>query len=262
MASSSIGRFVWYELMTTDVPAAREFYRKVAGWTAKPFSEEGPEYLIWHSGEIGVGGLLELPDDLRARGIPSNWLGHIGVGDLKAIVGEATGRGAQLRAGPDSAPGVGSWAVMSDPQGATFSVFQPERADQEGPATPALGGFSWHELATTDPAAAFAFYSALFGWGRAAEHDMGAMGVYLIFGLDGQQHGGIYRKPAEMPAPPHWLHYIHVDSADSAAERITAGGGTILHGPAEVPGGDRITMALDPQGAAFAVHSRAGMAAG
>lgn len=258
----SNSRFVWYELMTTDVPAAREFYGKVAGWTARPFSPDAPGYEIWHAGDTGVGGLLELPADLRARGVPPNWLGHISSGDLEGTVADAQRRGAQLRAGPESAPSVGRWAVLADPQGAVFSVFQPERADQEGPATPPLGGFSWHELATTDPEAALAFYSAVFGWEQVAEFDMGDMGIYHIFGSNGEQQGGIYRKPEDMPAPPHWLHYIHVESADAAAKRITAGGGTIIHGPAEVPGGDRITMAFDPQGAAFAVHSSANVPAG
>jgi predicted enzyme related to lactoylglutathione lyase len=121
---------------------------------------------------------------------------------------------------------------------------------------PNIGGFSWHELATPDYAAAFRFYQALFGWEKVAEHDMGPMGMYFIFGRNGTQLGGMFNKPADMPFPPNWLQYIQVDSADSAVERVKANGGKVLNGPMDVPGGDRIAQCLDPQGGAFAVHSR------
>ena len=110
--------------------------------------------------------------------------------------------------------GAGRYAVLKDPQGAVFAIIDPENARPEAAGTPPLGTFSWHELATTDNEAAFAFYSGLFGWDAMQRMDMGPTGIYLIFGQNGVQRGGMYIKPADMPAPPNWLPYAHVPNAD------------------------------------------------
>jgi predicted enzyme related to lactoylglutathione lyase len=79
-----------------------------------------------------------------------------------------------------------------------------------------------------------------------------------MFGLTSEiPIGGCYNIGEGMGAPPNWLPYIRVDSADAAADRVTSNGGQVLNGPMEVPGGDRVAQCLDPQGAAFAVHSKA-----
>ena len=85
---------------------------------------------------------------------------------------------------------------------------------------------------------------------------MGPMGIYQMYGREGKTFGGMFKKPAEMPAPPHWLGYVTVPDIQKGAELVKANGGQILHGPAEVPGGDWILNALDPQGAAFAMHQK------
>ena len=86
---------------------------------------------------------------------------------------------------------------------------------------------------------------------------MGDMGVYYMFGRGRFTYGGMYDKPKDMPAPPHWVHYVQVDNADAAADRAKKAGGRVVNGPMEVPGGDRIAVILDPEGASFAVHSKA-----
>jgi hypothetical protein len=175
---------------------------------------------------------------------------------VDATVKQAESLGGKTHHKPTDIPEVGRFAVLEDPQGAAFAVFTPKENPPGPDGTPGIGDFSWHELATTDYAAAFRFYQALFGWEKIAEHDMGPMGIYFIFGRNGTQLGGMFNKPAEMAAPPNWLQYIQVDSADSAAERVKTSGGQVLNGPMDVPGGDRIAQCLDPQGGAFAVHSR------
>ena len=153
-------------------------------------------------------------------------------------------------------PSVGRFAVLRDPQGAAFAVITSEA--QLGEETdPKPREFSWHELITTDYKAADKFYSKLFGWESKSEVDMGDMGMYHMFGRDRFTYGGMFNKAADMPAPPHWMHYVKVDSADAAAERAKKAGGTVINGPMDVPGGDRIAAIVDPQGATFAVHSKA-----
>ena len=103
-------------------------------------------------------------------------------------------------------------------------------------------------------AAAFEFYERQFGWETFDLMDMGPMGKYRIWGIDGVQMGGMMDKPANMPVAA-WAYYVNVQGIDAAIERIKAGGGQILMGPHEVPGGSWIVQALDPQGANFALVS-------
>jgi predicted enzyme related to lactoylglutathione lyase len=146
--------------------------------------------------------------------------------------------------------------VWHERQGAVFCLYTPARHTPP-PEGPCVGEFSWHELATTDPKAGLAFYSTLFGWRSATEYDMGPAGIYQLFDLGGPPLGGIYAKPSHVPVSS-WLPYAMVSSADDAAARATTLGGTIIVPPMEVPGGDRIAVGMDPQGAVFAVHARKG----
>jgi predicted enzyme related to lactoylglutathione lyase len=156
--------------------------------------------------------------------------------------------------------GAGRYAVLKDPHGASFAILDPENSRPEPAGMPPAGSFSWHELATTDNEAAFAFYSGLFGWDALARHDMGPMGIYLIFGTNGVQRGGMFVKPAENPGPPNWLPYVSIPDCDVAFASATAAGAKGLVPPMTVPGGTRIAQIQDPTGAAVAVHS-AGVAA-
>ncbi len=255
MPTIPLGRFVWHELLTTDPAAAAQFYPRVTGWQVNDWR---PSYRVWMNGDDMVGGVMELPAQARQEGAPPHWMGYISTPNVDDTVAKAKSLGAELLMGPRDEPEVGRWAILNDPQGAMFAVYQPNNPQDRPLGAPAVGEFSWHELATTDQDAAMRFYSGLLGWKQDEAYDMGEMGTYLLFSVEGKQLGGMYRKPAEMPAPPHWMHYIHVDSADAAATRITDAGGQVIHGPMEVPGGDRIAMAVDPQGAHFAVHSTGG----
>jgi hypothetical protein len=174
------------------------------------------------------------------------------VPDVDAAVRRAAGLGAQTHVAPRDIPGAGRFAVLADPQGATFAVYTPPPGD----SIPGPDAFSWHELATTDYQAAWKFYQAMFGWQHTSSEDMGPLGVYFMFGVGGVPMGGIFNKPLEVPMP-NWLPYILVKNADDTGKAATRAGGRVLNGPMDVPGGDRIVNFLDPQGAVIAAHSRA-----
>lgn len=142
--------------------------------------------------------------------------------------------------------------------GATFAAFTPESETPGHDGVPRVGEFSWHELATTDLDAAVAFYKELFGWEDSGEFDMGAAGMYKMFGRQGVPLGGIYVSPSDPPPPPNWLPYVRVPDLSAATSHLTTLGGTILSGPMEVPGGDTVLVAFDPQGAPFAMHQAKG----
>ena len=256
----SHGRFVSAELMTGDTAAAERFYKHVVGWSTQASATGMPDYTIWTANDVPIGGMMKLTPDAAAMGAPPSWTGYIEVDDADATIDRANALGASVIVGPHTADKVGRFAILRDPQGAVFAIITSANAlDPETDPKPLE--FSWHELITTDGTAS-EFYGAIFGWKKQSEFDMGPMGTYYMFGRDRFTYGGIMNKPAEMPAPPHWMHYVQVpDSADAAAERATKAGGQVINGPMEVPGGDRIAAIVDPQGATFAVHSKAAVGA-
>jgi hypothetical protein len=250
------GRFLWYELMTKDPKGAQTFYASVVGWGLQPYNDLGMPYVTFTRGGTPIAGCMQLPDDAVKMGAPPHWLAYIGTPDVDMTTSQAIGLGARTYVAPQDIPKVGRFSVLADPQGATIAFYTPSN-EQPPSHAPEVGDFSWHELATTDPGSAFEFYRTLAGWEKTGEHDMGPMGIYQMYGRTGQTFGGMFRKPAEMPAPPHWLMYIRVPDVRVGADAVKANGGQVLHGPVEVPGGDWIVQCMDPQGAVFSLHQRA-----
>ena len=246
------GRFVWHELMTTDTSAAATFYKKVVGWKTQSWPQD-KSYTLFVAGKMPVAGLMTLPGEAKAMGAPPSWISYIGTADVDGRSARLEKLGGKILRAAWNIPTVGRVAIVQDAQGAVFGLYTPEQA---GPADarPSLGEFSWHELATTDPAAGLAFYQDLFGWEKTSSMDMGPeMGSYDMFGLNGVPMGGVFRRPPNVPS--HWLPYAMVPDSKKAGKTIGALGATIVNGPMEVPGGDWIVAGIDRQGAAFAVHS-------
>jgi predicted enzyme related to lactoylglutathione lyase len=258
------GRFVWYDLMTTDVAAATQFYTKVAGWGTQDF-DMGPAgtYQMWTVDGASIGGVM--PVERAGPGVPPHWMASVAVPSVDETMELAASLGGKVLVPPMEIPSAGRYAVIADPQGATIALFTPEGTWALGPWAPQHGQFSWHELLTDDHNAAFAFYAKLFDWQKVSDFDMGPAGLYLIYGQTAPgapadqaplQYGGMFSRTPDMPMPPSWCYYISVPSADETAERVKSLGGQVINGPMEVPGGDRIAQCVDPQGAVFAVHSR------
>jgi predicted enzyme related to lactoylglutathione lyase len=248
------GRFIWHELMTTDPEAAGAFYSKVVPWKTQPSGM--PSYTLWLAGNTQTGGLMALPEDSQAAGTPPHWLIYLGTPDVDATVSQAEGLGAKVLKPAADIPNVGRFAVLADPQGATFAVYTPGTSVEGGGSggAPEPGEYMWHELATTDPEGALAFYTELFGWSKGEAHDMGNM-TYQIFDYanpTGMGVGGIYRVQGAS-TPSHWLSYVRVSNVEKAVAAAKANGGRVLNGPMEVPGGSWIAMLLDPQGGEFAL---------
>ncbi len=260
--SDHLGRFLWYELMTNDVDGAIDFYSSVTGWTTQPWDAGGQPYTMWMAGEAPageapVGGLMQLPAEAVAEGAQPHWLAYIGTPDVDATVARATELGAQILVPTMDLPEVGRMTILSDPQGAVFAAYQPA-TDPPPEAPPHAGCFSWHDLATSDREAAWAFYSELFGWETVEEMDMGEAGIYHMYGRPGGPPlGGMFNRTPEMPASA-WLLYVTVSDCAAALEAVRAGGGQVVYGPREVPGGDLIAQCVDPNGAGFALHESKG----
>ncbi len=247
--------FIWYELMTTDQTAAEAFYRAVVGWEMQDAGQSGIRYTILSTAKRGVGGVTALSTEACDAGAKPGWTGYIGVADTDATAKRIVASGGSILRGPDDIPNVGRFAVVADPGGAVFMLLTPlPQAEEPPPIESTSPGYvGWHELyAGNGQEAAFAFYSSHFGWTTIEQMDMGAMGKYRIFGADGVRFGGMMDKPANVPASG-WGFYVNVDAIDAAVERIKANGGQVLMGPSEVPGGQWIVQAHDPQGVSFAL---------
>jgi len=261
MSETPLGRFCWYELMTTDLGAARDFYASVTGWTPRAWDAGEAPYTMWMMGEEPVGGAMELPEEARSAGAPPHWVAYVSTPDVDATLARVEELGGEVTWGPKDVPEVGRVAGFTDPHGAAIALHEPLPGDASSPLDPALpGAVSWHELASDDWREARSFYESLLGWGEAGQHDMGPeMGMYHMFSDRGkatpeQAVGGIFDRGEDMPMAA-WLVYVRVTDLDQALDAVETGGGTVLNGPMEVPGGDRVAQCMDPQGAVFALHA-------
>ena len=259
------GSFIWYELMSPDPDASKVFYDAVVGWDLEPEPAGEMDYRMIRRGDGGnSGGVMRLSDEMQQHGARPGWLGYVGVNDVDAMVGAVELHGGKTLMPAHDLPGVGRFAMIADPQGVPLYIMKPTRppgqddADSDVFSVDQPQHVRWNELATTDPDAAVHFYQQHFGWHQKGEMDMpvlsevegGAMGKYRFL-----QHGGA-GIGAVMPRPPQmlvsrWSYYIGVDDIDRAAMAVEAGGGTIVHGPVEIPGGEYSLNAVDPQQALF-----------
>lgn len=249
---TTTGKFVWYDVMTTDTKAAETFYRNVIGWDAKDSGMPGGSYTLLSVGPTMVGGLMPIPGDARKAGVGPAWMGYIGVDDVDAYACRVKKAGGAIHRSPEDIPGVGRFAVAGDPQGAGFMLFAPNGGQQPSSVPEGTPGHvGWHELHVGEGESAFAFYSGLFGWTMADVVESPA-GPYQMFATGGAPVGGMLTKSPQAQRPG-WLFYFNVDAIDAAIGRVRAGGGEILQGPEQVPGGSWIAQCRDPQGAMFAM---------
>lgn len=251
--------FCWYELMTSDSAEATAFYKAVVGWTIHP-REAGSamDYRMIEAtdGDM-IGGVLGLTEAMQQSGARPSWIPYLAVADIDAGLAAIEADGGRTMM-PRTDIAEGSFALVSDPQGAPFYLMQPRPPeDRLGAPSPAfkadgVGHARWNELATSNPDAAKAFYARHFGFAFNNAMPMGEAGEYAFIDFDDTALGAI--MPILDPArKPSWLIYFGVASVVAAKAAIEQSGGTVLMGPHEVPGGDWIVVATDPQGASFGV---------
>ena len=248
MASALHGKFTWYELTTPDPEAAERFYGAVLGWTARDANVPGMRYSLLSANGSDIAGMMA-----PMQGAPSTWIGYVAVDDIDAAAEHLQKTGGQTVMPVSPIPGVGRFTIALDPQQAAFALIEyaPEFTKPSVPAKGIQGHGWWRELHTSHHDDAFAFYRDQFGWEEKDRMDMGPMGIYQIFGIDEEMGmGGMFNDGRK---PPHWLFYFWIDDIDDTQGKIVSGGGAVVNGPMEVPGGAWIIEATDPQGVTFAV---------
>jgi hypothetical protein len=245
------GTPIWYELLTPDHDASKKFYDHVIGWTigGKP---EGPmDYrMVATSGGDFVGGVMQLTPEMTAGGGKPTWLFYIGVADVDASFEKVKANGGGVMLEPFDIPGAGRAAMVTDPQGNPFYIMRgssPENStafERTG-----MGKCNWNELNTPDQADANKFYADTFGWAYPDKMSMGAMGDYIFIDAAGQTIGATMTiQPGDSPG---WRFYFRTPDIEDTAKKVGEAGGTVLAGPMDVPGGDRIIVAKDAHGVLF-----------
>ena len=251
------GRFVWYELITTDMQSAKIFYSRVMDWGVLDASVPGRAYALFTAGNALVGGLMDLTKEAREMGGRSGWVGYVEVNDVDATADRIKHLGGAVHVPPTDVPNISRFCIFADPQTAILAVLKWLKPAQGQPAElGAPGRVGWHELLAANWENALSFYIELFGW-QKADTETGEMGAYQMFSAGGQSVGGILNKPPTITAP-FWLYYFHIGDLDAATRRVNAAGGQILDGPFELPGGSWIVQCADPQGAIFALEGKRG----
>jgi uncharacterized protein len=255
MIKSRGDRFVWYELLTTDVKAAKAFYADVVGWKTRDIPLPGVAYSLFDAADGAVAGLMHMPESVTRAGAVSHWMGYVGVADLDAALARVIELGGTIRVPPVSVSNVSRFSIVADPQDATFALVQGMKPSQDLVAELGTSGHvGWHELFAADWENAFPFYGELLGW-RKTLADAGPTGTYQQFAVGGHTIGGMADRPGTLPLS-FWLHYFNVPDIEVASKRVEQGGGVIFFGPVAVPGGPWIVHCKDPQGAMFGLLDR------
>ena len=237
-----VGRFVWHEQVSSDPKQAQQFYTQLFGWGTEVFKPGEIDYAMISSGGQSHGGFGKAMEGAP----PPHWLSHVGVANVDETLLKVESAGGKLAAGPFEMGEVGRMAIVTDPQGAFVSLYQPESTDSSVPE----GVFVWDELATTDIDGAQRFYTEVFGW---AVKDMGPdFGGYRIFEVGETGIAGLMTlQDASIPA--HWQPYVAVADTDATTTKAKELGGSTLMEPMDVPTIGRIAVLRDPQGAVFGI---------
>ena len=249
------GEFIWYELLTRDAEAAKAFYDPVVGWDIQPRPAGELDYRMIGTPAGNSGGVMQLTSEMTSGGAKPLWLGYIGVDDVDATVAAVEQAGGRAMRPAFDIPDVGRIAMLADPQGVPFYVMRgASEAVSNAFAPDEHGHVAWNELSTPDLDAAKRFYPEVFGWTLGDVMPMGEMGDYQFIEHGGRMIGAMMN--VQSGGHPSWNFAFRTDNVERGFDAIKAGGGTVTYGPAEVPGGDRVVQAIDPEGALFMIVSK------
>jgi hypothetical protein len=256
------GNFCWIELATTDQAAAKAFYAQIFGWSARDFPI-GPSdfYTMFELQGRSAAAACTLRSDALARGVPPHWNLYVAVENADATAARAAELGGKILAPPFDVFDAGRMAVLQDPTGAAFSLWQANKNSGTGIAG-SHGTLCWADLSTPDQGRAGEFYSALFGWRIVKEDEYPAHNYWHI--QNGEEFiGGIPPASQRQPGvPAHWLAYFIVSDCDASAAEAKKLGANLYMPPTDFEDVGRISVMADPQGAAFAIFKAAARGVG
>lgn len=243
--------FSWIDLGTNDTKSAIEFYSELFGWKIIETSSSGNamDYIIFTLNNKPVAAIYELMPEQKQANLPPYWGSYIEVENIEEVLQKAEQLGAKIINKATEVSNEGKFAVVSDPEGAVFCLWQSR--DYKGSAYKYQhGSLCWNELGARNPSAHEHFYNNLFGW--TSKTTIMGMGPYTVYSIGETATAGMYQMSEEMKEiPPHWLVYFEIENMDKAMEFITAKGGEILMPKLFIESVGYYAIARDPQGAVF-----------
>jgi predicted enzyme related to lactoylglutathione lyase len=244
-----LGKFVWFELVSTDAKKAQAFYGEVLGWRVKDVPIGPTPYQMIAVGDHTVGGYTA-PQGAGAN-VPPHWISHLLVDSADAAIGRVKQAGGTVLAGPIKVGELGTMVTIADPLGGALNLWQPANRDGGPAPAPTDGDFVWNELWTADVARSLAFYRAIGGYTVEAM-EMGGPEPYHVLASGGERRGGVMKSP-KAGVPQMWLPYVRVASADRTVERAGKLGAEIVAAPADIPGVGRYAIFKDTVGAVLGI---------
>src|SRR4051812_8614295 len=244
-------RFVWYELMTTNMERAVTFYSSVVGWQTRDQSQPGAPYVLFTVGGVSVSGLMDLSAEAWRMGARPSWIGYIGTDNIGASADWIERLGGTVLVPPTEIPNVSRFSVVADPQGRRSGSCNgccPRKLRRAGfpPWAVCAGTNCSHRTGWR-----LSGSPASFSGGRRPTPRR-ATPVYQLLSIGGETLGAIF-GPRGFVGSAFWLFYFVVADIDQAVERVAEGGGKVLEGPTEVPGESWAAHCTDPQGVMFAL---------
>ncbi len=242
------GKFVWFEYVTKEIQKAQGFFGELFGWTTQEMPmPQGSYTMIASEGEM-IGGYQSTPAGAPAQ---AHWLSYLQVESADKSAELARSLGGKIAQRPMQVGDAGTMAVVLDPTGGAFALWQPAKPEGSGDYKGRPGTWCWNELWTGDPGAAVEFYKRLGGFEEKKMESPG-MGTYHILETDGKGRAGVFKSPAP-DVPTMWLPYVFVADADKTVERAKKLGASAQVPPTDIPNIGRFAVIIDPQGAALGI---------
>lgn len=252
------GTFSWPELATTDQKGGVAFYRTLFNWDVNeaPISD-GEVYSMFTLRGKEVAAAYTMRPEERQHGVPPHWNLYVTVANVDESTKRAESLGAKVLAPPFDVMDVGRMAVLQDPTGAVFEIWEAKK-HIGARILSEPGALCWSELTTRDTKRAESFYTSLFGWTPKHAAPSAVM-EYTEFHNQGKPGAGMMAMPRNMPAhvPSYWMPYFQVDDCDASTNKGKQLGAKLMVGPQDIPGTGRFAILTDPQGAMFALYTAA-----
>jgi len=255
------GSFCWPELATPDAAKAKAFYAGLFGWEPVDVPTAGGAYALLKLRGKDVAALRTLSGPELEQKVPSHFMTYVSTASVDASAAKAAELGGKVCHGPFDVEGVGRMAVVSDPEGVVFALWEA-RGHIGAQLVGEENTLCWTELGSRDPDAATAFYGGLFGWTFEASGASGP-GEYVEIRREGQEIGGILpmRGDGWGGVPARWGPYFFVTDCDAVAANAAKLGGAAVVPPTDIPHVGRFALLRDDQGAHFSVIAMAPMPA-
>lgn len=250
------GRFVWHDLITTDIESAIDFFVGLFGWSIQVVdtARSKGSYRVFHAAERAMGGFVALDPD---REVASHWLGYVAVENLDNVVAASEGAGGVQAVAPIEIPQIGRIAVLRDPSGGNYAPLQRNSEASLPPEETQHGEICWNELHAPDHPRCVAYYGATFGW-AADERPMGSYGQYTVFNDGTRDVAGLAgHRVASLPCPV-WIPYVRVTDLTKAANRVQQLGGAFWVLPVDIPDVGSAAVIADPSGAPTGLFQSSG----